>query len=180
MDIQLCHARGVEKIAWEENEEAHAPTNSLRCLDDPKCGSIFHAPTRVLEFCFAINFRARLLRKIFQVDLRPQGSDTMLPIGRDRKERCLTRGVFPTAPVKPFTEYDVKLLESTDFNTAALDGIMVVGEKTAKQIKFPDSVSQPLTKPLTTPKAYAVLRNLYNTIRHVHGAVDETEIDMVT
>jgi hypothetical protein len=37
--------------------------------------------------------------------------------------------VFPTAPVKPFTEYDVKLLESTDFNTAALNGIMVVGEK---------------------------------------------------
>jgi hypothetical protein len=42
--------------------------------------------------------------------------------------------VFPTAPVKPFTEYDVKRLEGTDFNTAALDGIMVVGEKTAKQI----------------------------------------------
>jgi hypothetical protein len=46
--------------------------------------------------------------------------------------------VFPTAPVKPFTEYDVKLLEGTDFNTTALDGIMVVGEKVAKQInKFP-------------------------------------------
>lgn len=42
--------------------------------------------------------------------------------------------MFPTAPVKPFTEYDVKRLEGTDFNTAALDGIMVVGEKTAKQI----------------------------------------------
>jgi hypothetical protein len=47
--------------------------------------------------------------------------------------------VFPTAPVKPFTEYDVKLLQGTDFNTA-LDGIMVVEEKTAKQIKFPDKV----------------------------------------
>lgn len=34
----------------------------------------------------------------------------------------------------------MKLLEGTDFNTAALDGIMVVGEKTAKQIKFPDKV----------------------------------------
>jgi hypothetical protein len=31
--------------------------------------------------------------------------------------------------VKPFTEYDVKLLKGTDFNTAALDGIMVVGDK---------------------------------------------------
>jgi len=59
----------------------------------------------------------------------------MLPI--EGKEHCLTRGVFPTAPVKPFTEYDVKLLERTDFTTAALDGNMVVGEKTAKQIKFP-------------------------------------------
>jgi hypothetical protein len=64
----------------------------------------------------------------------------MLPTEGGRKEHCLTRGVFPTAPVKPFTENDVKLLESTDFNTAALDGIMVVGKKTAKQIKFPDKV----------------------------------------
>jgi hypothetical protein len=123
-------------IAWEGNEKAHAPTNSLRRLDDAKCGSILHAPTRVLEFRFAINFRARLLRKAFQVDLRPQGSDTMLPRERKRKEHCLTRGVFPTAPVKPFTEYDVKLLEGTYFNTAALDGIMVVGGKIAKQIKI--------------------------------------------
>ena len=50
--------------------------------------------------------------------------------------------MFPTAPVKPFTEYDVKRLEGTDFNTAALDGIMVVGEKIAKQIN----------SLLTTPK----------------------------
>ena len=57
------------------------------------------------------------------------------------EDNCLTRGVFPTAPVKPFTEYDVKLLEGKDFKTAALDGIMVVGEKIAKQIKkFPDKV----------------------------------------
>jgi hypothetical protein len=47
-----------------------------------------------------------------------------------KEKNSLTRGVFPTAPVKPFTEYDVNLLECTHFNTAALDGIMVVGEKT--------------------------------------------------
>jgi len=34
----------------------------------------------------------------------------------------------------------VKLLESTDFNAAGLDGIMIVGEKIAEQIKFPDRV----------------------------------------
>ena len=90
----------------------------------------------------------------------------MLPTEGERKEHCLTRGVFPTAPVKPFTEYDVKLLKGTDFNTAALDGIMVVGgKKTAKQIKIP----------LTNCKVFrsrpqvrlAFLHNLY--IRHVHG-----------
>jgi hypothetical protein len=64
----------------------------------------------------------------------------MVPTEGKRKEHCLTRGVFPTAPVKPFTENDVKLLEGTDFNTAALDEIMVVGEKIAKQIKFLDKV----------------------------------------
>ncbi len=62
------------------------------------------------------------------------------PTEGERRERSLTRGVFPTAPVKPFTEYDVKFLEGTDFNTAALDGIMVVGKKMAKQIIFPDKV----------------------------------------
>jgi hypothetical protein len=62
----------------------------------------------------------------------------MLLIEGGKKDHCLTRGVFPTAPVKPFTEYDVKLLENTDFNTPALDGIMVVGKKIAKHIKFPD------------------------------------------
>ena len=53
---------------------------------------------------------------------------------RHRKSMCLTRGVFPTAPVKPFTECDVKLLDSTDLNMAALEGIMVVGEKLANEI----------------------------------------------
>jgi hypothetical protein len=61
----------------------------------------------------------------------------MLPIEGERKEQRLTRGVFPTAPVKPFTEYDVKLLEGTVFKTAALDRIIVVGEKKAKQIQIP-------------------------------------------
>jgi hypothetical protein len=37
--------------------------------------------------------------------------------------------VFPTAPVKPFTECDVKFLDRTDFHTAALEGIMVVREE---------------------------------------------------
>ena len=37
----------------------------------------------------------------------------------------LTRGVFPTAPVKPFTACDMKLRESTDLNAAALAGIMI-------------------------------------------------------
>jgi hypothetical protein len=45
--------------------------------------------------------------------------------------------VFPTAPVKPFTEYDVNLLEGTHFNTAILDGIMVVGEKDSETDKIP-------------------------------------------
>jgi hypothetical protein len=76
-----------------ERKRLHAPTISLRCLDNAKCGSIFYAPTRVLEFRFAINFRARLLRKAFQVDLRPQGSDTMLPTEEERKEQSHERGV---------------------------------------------------------------------------------------
>ena len=129
----VCHptpwAQSRKDRVGGERKRLHAPTISLRCLDNAKCGSILHAPTRVLEFRFAINFRARLLRKAFQVDLRPQGSDTMLPTEGDRKEHCLTRGVLPTAPVKPFTECDVKLLKGTDFNTVALDGIMVVGER---------------------------------------------------
>jgi len=75
----------------------------------------------------------------------------MLPTEGERKEHRLTRGVFPTAPVKPFTEYDVKPLEGTDFNTAALDGIMVVGEKNETD-KIPrQSVSQPLTTPKFRP-----------------------------
>jgi hypothetical protein len=45
--------------------------------------------------------------------------------------------VFPTAPLKPFTECDVKFLDRTDLNTAALGGIMVAGEETAKQINIP-------------------------------------------
>ena len=68
-----------------------------------------------------------------------------------RKSQRLTRGVFPTAPVKPFTECDVKLLDSTDLNMAALEGIMVVGEKIA---------NENLTALAETP-----LCNLY-TIRH--------------
>jgi len=36
--------------------------------------------------------------------------------------------------VKPFTECDVKFLDSADFNTAALEGIIVVGEKIANEM----------------------------------------------
>ena len=91
--VCACNAHGVEKLAWEENEKVHAPTICLRCLDNAKCCPILHAPTRVLEFRFAINFRARLLRKAFKVDLRPQGSDMMLLTDRERKELSHERGV---------------------------------------------------------------------------------------
>ena len=56
---------------------------------------------------------------------------------RRGKKKTLTRVVFPTAPVKPFTEYDVNLLEGTHFNTAILDGIMVVGETDSETDKIP-------------------------------------------
>lgn len=41
------------------------------------------------------------------------------------RELRLTRGVFPTAPVKPFTECDVKPLESMGLNIAAIAEIVV-------------------------------------------------------
>ncbi len=64
----------------------------------------------------------------------------MLPTEGERKEQRLTRGVFPTAPVKPFTEYDVKLLEGTVFNSAALDGIIVAGKIKRNRSNSPDKV----------------------------------------
>jgi hypothetical protein len=82
-----------------------------------------------LEFCFAIDLRARLFRKALQEDLARLVLRYNAP---PQKEQRLTRGVFPTAPVKPFTECDVKFLERADLNTAALEGIMVVGEMVAK------------------------------------------------
>jgi len=45
-----------------------------------------------------------------------------------QKEPSLTRGVFPTAPTKPSTECDVKVLESIGFNAASLEEIMIVGK----------------------------------------------------
>jgi hypothetical protein len=99
VDIQLrqaCHAMRVESRkdrVGGKRKRLHTPTISLRCLDNAKCSSILHAPTRVLEFRFAINFRARLLRKTFQVDLCPQGSDTMLPTEGERKTMSHERGV---------------------------------------------------------------------------------------
>jgi len=52
----------------------------------------------------------------------------MTSIGTNR-ERHLTRGVFPIAPVKPFTDCDMKVLEVTDFNAAVLERIMAVEKK---------------------------------------------------
>ena len=76
------HSRGVERIAWRGNERAYAPAISLSSLDNAKRSSVFHAPTRVLEFCFAIDFRACLLRETFQEDLNPLCSDTVPPTER--------------------------------------------------------------------------------------------------
>ena len=65
--VQITHRQEVSiQILLKERvgggrERRNAPTISLRCLDNAKCGSILHAPTRVLKFRFAINFRARLL-----------------------------------------------------------------------------------------------------------------------
>jgi len=44
---------------------------------------------------------------------------------QDGRELRLTRGVFPTAPVKPLTECEVKPLESMGLDDAAIAGIMV-------------------------------------------------------
>jgi hypothetical protein len=49
----------------------------------------------------------------------------MVPPNSTGEWQYLTRGVFPTAPVKPFTACDMKLLESTGLNAAALAGIMI-------------------------------------------------------
>jgi hypothetical protein len=42
------------------------------------------------------------------------------------RDQRLTRGVFPTAPVKPLTDCDVKPLESMGLNSAAIAGIAVL------------------------------------------------------
>jgi hypothetical protein len=81
--------------------------------------------------------------------------------------------VFPTAPVKPFTEYDVNVLEGTHFNTAALDGIMVVGEKKISKQCF---VSQPFAM---RGRSSYVISKLYDMSMASIPAVNETEIDMV-
>jgi hypothetical protein len=98
VDTQLRHAcmpcarSRKDRVGWER-KRLHVPTISLRCLDNAKGGSILHAPTRVLEFRLAIYFRACLLRKGFQVDLRPLGSDTMTPT---KGGRTVSReGCFP-------------------------------------------------------------------------------------
>lgn len=44
------------------------------------------------------------------------------------REQRLTRGVFPTAPVKPLTECDVNPLESMGLTNAAI-GVIIVSEK---------------------------------------------------
>jgi len=59
----------------------------------------------------------------------------MTSIGTNR-ERHLTRGVFPIAPVKPFTDCDMKVLEVTDFNAAVLERIIAVERKRHPTVNY--------------------------------------------
>lgn len=81
-------------IVLEGKKRVHAPAVGLRCLDDAERGSVLHAPTRVLEFCFAIYLRARLFRKAFQEDLSPlcSGAGFLVRYG---KSEVSQGGCFP-------------------------------------------------------------------------------------
>lgn len=86
----------------------HVPTLLLCIPDNPKGSSILHATTWILEFSLTKDSASRLFREPLKVNLETAESENshiqiMLPIR-------LTRGVFPTAPVKPLTAFVVNAL----------------------------------------------------------------------
>jgi hypothetical protein len=54
----------------KQNAIRHAQTSLLRVLDNAYSGTVFHAPTRILELGFGDNIAASLLRPFLQSDLQ--------------------------------------------------------------------------------------------------------------
>jgi hypothetical protein len=86
------------------------PTLLLRIPDDTDSGTILDTPTWILKLGFPEDFASGLFRQCLEIDLQARKMMVVRDYHPKSDGVLLTKGVFPTAAVKPSTAVPSPLL----------------------------------------------------------------------